>query len=217
MARPGVNATLCLDGESDHGIQAESLDFDSNAQKGDPTTYHGLGADRMNRHHLSMTRRQGVWALACLLLPVMMLTAGCRNNPVLAVSDDNRVLQRGKDGILVANPQSPLPDVPAPVGFELIPAKSFGRINPGGTREVRHVYQGLADFSAAIEYYRRQAATHGWQSIHQLADGQETVLTYQSPRETLEVRLSKPYRIVTVTVVIRSREYGITTYQRDTP
>lgn len=138
-----------------------------------------------------------------------VLSTGCRQNPVLALSDDNKVLQPPKDAVLVANPRSPLPDVPAPVGFDLIPARSTGRINPGGTREVRHVYQGLADFAATVDFYRRNVAQHGWQSIHQEAGSQDTIMTFRSERETLEIRLTRPSRILTVTVIIRSREYSV--------
>ena len=145
-------------------------------------------------------------ALVLGSLLVSLTMAGCRNNPVMAVSDDNRILQSHTGSILVANPRSPLPDVPVPVGFELIDSKSTGRINPGGTRQVHHVYQGLADFTAAVEYYRHVLAANHWQSISQDADGKDTVLGYQSTRETLVVRLSKPGRIMTVTVTIRSRE-----------
>lgn len=147
-------------------------------------------------------------SILIVLAVTSTILVGCRNNPVVAVSDDNRLLQRSSGEILVANRKSQLPDVPSPVGFELISAKSTGRINPGGTREVRHVYQGLADFSAAVEYYRRTLADNGWESVSQTADGQDTLLTYRSPRETLDVRLSKPSHIMTVTVIIHSREYN---------
>lgn len=149
-------------------------------------------------------------ASAITFLAVLSLfVSGCRNNPVVPVSDNNRLLQGSSGEILVANRKSPLPDVPAPLGFDLIPAQSTGRVNPGGTREVRHVYQGIADFSAAVEYYRRVLADQGWQTISQIADGSDTLLTYRSPRETLDVRLSKPGHIMNVTVIIHSREYNI--------
>lgn len=147
--------------------------------------------------------------MACLIVLAASMP-GCRDNPVVALSDDNRILQPTRDHVLVANPQSPLPDVPAPIGFELIANRSSGRINPGGTRDVLHVYQGIGDFSAAVEYYRRQALAHGWQNDFQQAGPKETVLSYRSQRETLEIRLTKPGRILTVTVTIRSREFGAT-------
>lgn len=152
----------------------------------------------------------GRWTTCGLiaLAVTSMLAIGCRNNSVVPVSDNNRLLQSSSGDILVANRKSPLPDVPAPLGFDLIPARSTGRVNPGGTREVRHVYQGIADFSAAVEYYRRTLADHGWETIAQIADGSDTLLTYRSPRETLDVRLSKPGHIMNVTVIIHSREYN---------
>jgi hypothetical protein len=138
--------------------------------------------------------------LATLVLLVGL--AGCRNNPVVPISDDNQLLQSEHGSILVASPDAPLPDVPCPVGFELIASRSTGRINPDGTRQVRHVYQGLADFAAAVEYYRDVLESHGWKSISQTAEGADTVLGYRSSRETLQVRLSKTGRILTVVVTL---------------
>jgi hypothetical protein len=160
----------------------------------------------IQRHARSFVKQA---VLLLTLCAALVMTAGCRHNPVVALSDDNKVLQPPKDAVLVANPRSPLPDVPAPVGFDLIPARSTGRINPGGTREVRHVYQGLADFAATVDFYRRNAAQHGWQSVHQEAGSQDTIMTFRSQRETLEIRLTRPSRILTVTVIIRSREYSV--------
>lgn len=139
--------------------------------------------------------------LICAVVTLATL-AGCRNNPILPISDDNRLLQPSHGGVLVADPQSPLPDVPRPVGFGLVSSKSYGRIDQDGTRQVHHVYQGQADFASAVGYYRQVLKEHGWQGLSQSAEGSATILNYRSSRELLQIKLTKSGKILTVIVMI---------------
>ena len=135
-----------------------------------------------------MTRRYGSIVWVALLL--MTGAVGCQPLP------------RPSGQGLVANPQSPLPDVPAPVTFRIVPSRSRTSVTPGG-RVVDHLYQGLATTAATVAYYRRVAAEHGWQPQRELTHGGHVLMRYVSTRETLEIEVSRQGEVVSAQVRIR--------------
>jgi len=124
-----------------------------------------------------------------LLIVLAGLGAGCENvkTPVIAFTDDGDYLgYRGGKG-LVASDQSPIPDVPMPIGFKPVVSKSSSSFD-GQVRSVNHVYQGRAKHADAVAFYRNILPIHGWSFVNRSDQNDGTTIqTFTKGRETLEV------------------------------
>jgi len=124
-----------------------------------------------------------------MLMWVVLLGSGCRHvqTPVVAFNDDGSYLgYKGGKG-LVARSDSPIPDVPMPVGFKPVISRSSSSFD-GLVRTVNHTYQGRSNVADAVAFYRGQLPLHQWQFVNRTdnTDG-STILTFTKGRERLEV------------------------------
>ncbi len=80
-------------------------------------------------------------------------------------STDGHPLLRSNGLGLVVDDRSPLPDVPVPLRFVLVPSRSSATPSPGSgrARDVTHVYQGRADYDLLSNFFAEQLSRHGWE------------------------------------------------------
>ena len=85
---------------------------------------------------------------ALALVVATLLGPACTGSdgafPIWVYSDDGDLLAKPSGGGLVVDPDSPIPDVPKPIGFVPVPSKSSVS-TADGQRTVTHVYQGRAN------------------------------------------------------------------------
>jgi hypothetical protein len=144
-------------------------------------------------------------ALVCGALLAGLLAVGCQDTPALFYqSSDGRSLSKPAGDELVADPQSPIPDVPKPVGFLFIESRSNSQSSPT-QRRVTHVYEGLATRSQAADYYRKTLLGKGWIASQDTMDASTSVLNFTKANEGLQVRVSESGRFLTVLVQIREQ------------
>ncbi len=135
--------------------------------------------------------------------------AGCRGTgspfPVLAYSDDGDLLPRPSSAGLVVDPNSPIEDVPKPVGFVGVPSRSTSRVD-GNHRVVLHVYQGRANRLDAAAFFRRNLDDFGWGiDGFDTGDLNATVQTYAKGNESLRITITGDGSKVTLNVAIDGR------------
>lgn len=137
-----------------------------------------------------------------ILLAVVMSVTACNQVPVY-LSDDDQVLPAQPANGLVVDPESPIPDVPRPVGFVLVESRSRSYLE-GGSRFIEHYYQGRAVYSEALSFYRRQPVAFHWVFQGERNDRGTFYLAYTKGRERLDIVVSHP-RVTTVMVRVQSR------------
>ncbi len=144
-------------------------------------------------------------ALLCVLTLALLGVVGCNDTPALFYqSSDGRSLSKPAGDELVADPQSPIPDVPKPVGFLFIESRSNSQSTPT-QRRVTHVYEGLASRAQAADYYRKALPGKGWIASQDTMDKNTSVLNFTKGNEGLQVRVSESGRFLTVIVQIREQ------------
>jgi len=99
------------------------------------------------------------WRITCCLL-MAAVVVGCEDDTRVSSDpfdpDSPSVRMR-----LIADPESPIADVPVPVGFELR-EKSSRSYHAAGSRYIDHVYRGRADKIDIERFYQRVMSTKGW-------------------------------------------------------
>ena len=133
------------------------------------------------------------WVLVSLTL------AGCTYH-----SDEGEWLTRPVAKGLVADPHSVLPDVPKPIGFELVESQSEG-VMRDGARMVNHKYQGRSTMNEVIEYYRTIPRRHKWKPVREDRDLHGMYMWYTKGREMLESEISQLNYKSTAIVRIRDK------------
>lgn len=124
-----------------------------------------------------------------MLMLVVLLGPGCQHvqTPVVAFTEDGQYLgYKGGEG-LVARSDSPIPDVPMPVGFRPVISQSSSAFD-GLVRSVNHTYQGRSNVADTVAFYRGHLALHDWQFVSRTdnTDG-STTLRHVKGGEQLEV------------------------------
>lgn len=161
----------------------------------------------MRSHLASDHPARRVAVLTGLLLGLVLLPA-CRGGgpfPVFAYSDDGDLLPKPSGAGLVVDPDSPIEDVPKPIGFVGVPSKSTSRTD-GPARVVRHVYQGRANRLDAAAFFRRNLDDFGWKvDGFDTGDPNATVQTYAKGNEVLHVTVTGDAGKITLTVSINPR------------
>ena len=157
---------------------------------------------------MNMPPRPRLISGLCLFALVAGLT-GCTSArgpfPVFAYSDDGVLLPKPSSAGLVVDPDSPIEDVPKPIGFVGVPSKSTARTD-GNHRVVLHVYQGRADRLDVAAFYRRNLDDFGWTvDGFDTGDPNATVQTYAKGNEVLRVTILGDKGKVTLNVSIEGR------------
>ncbi|MFW6336846.1 MAG: hypothetical protein ACOC3G_06935 [Phycisphaeraceae bacterium] len=146
--------------------------------------------------------------VSAILMGIAMLcvsVAGCSRNPVATFSEDMQYLPRQAGPGLVADPESPIPDVPKPVNFKPIVKKSeVQTLSPA--RTLRHVYQGRAPLAEARVFYGQQPPFYGWRlEDERFTEEGELILEYVKGAERLRIRALETGSRCTVVIRIMPR------------
>jgi hypothetical protein len=158
-------------------------------------------------------QKTGQLAAALIALSAGYL-AGCNTNPtekvpfqvpVVAFNDDGEYLPKRVGPGLVAATESPIPDVPMPIGFKPVVSQCSSSFD-GVARTVTHVYQGRARAAEAVLFYRQQLPLFGWeQADKQTHEDGSTTLYYTKGAESLSMRLSNRFNTTTIEAYIAAR------------
>lgn len=132
---------------------------------------------------------------------VLTAIAGCGEVRLMQQSEDGHWLAPRAAAGLVADPRSPIPDVPMPVGFVPVPSKCRAGAT-STSRNVVHVYEGRATMRDAVSFYRSQPLQHDWQFLGEQAVGSEVMMWYERGPERLTVQLGRSGGTVRATVGI---------------
>lgn len=153
-------------------------------------------------------------ALAVLALLVCSAISGCKSNPVgrvpfqvpvVAFTDEGEYLPKRVGPGLVAMNDSPIPDVPMPIGFKPLVGQSSSSFD-GVSRTVTHIYQGRARAAETVLFYRQQLPLFGWEPVgKQVGEDGTTSLHYTKGAESLGMRLSDRFNTATIEVYITPR------------
>lgn len=142
--------------------------------------------------------------LLTLLLMVVLVLAGCHKvkTPVVAYSDEGAHLPAARGPGAVPHPDSPIPDVPMPVGFRPLPTQSHVSFD-GVSRQLVHVYQGRAHPGEIRLMYTQNLPRYQWQkqSVEE-AGRNTTILHYTKGRERLTVTIRRSYSVINLTIEI---------------
>jgi len=153
--------------------------------------------------------------LAVLGVPgVVAVLVGCDSNPVrkvpfevpvVAWNDDGEYLAKRVGPGLVAKTDSPIPDVPMPIGFKPVVSKCSSGFD-GQSQTVTHIYQGRARSVETVLFYRQQLPLNGWLPTDKLVhDDHSTSLHYVKGAESLGLRLSERFNVATIEVYMTAR------------
>ena len=94
-----------------------------------------------------------VWIVGCLgPLMLAVMVVGCTGGD--------------PEADLVAQPRSPVPDVPVPSDFELVEKMSRSR-SRGSWRTVDYLYRGGGEKFAVKRFFERQMSINGWTLVDQ--------------------------------------------------
>ena len=150
-----------------------------------------------------------------MLLGVGLVLAGCQRAPVslppFGVSNDVQYLPGQPGPGLVVDPNSPIPDVPKPIGFKALPKLCSSSVDAGGARLVHHVYQGVGAAGEAVALYRQALKQHGWHPVSirggspDRDGGSRVVMEYGKGMESLRVGIGTGGNVTTVVVEIGPR------------
>jgi hypothetical protein len=140
--------------------------------------------------------------------------SGCNSNPVgkvpfevpvVAWNDDGEYLAKRVGPGLVAAVDSPIPDVPMPIGFKPVVSQCSSSFD-GVARTVTHVYQGRARAVEAVLFYRQQLPAAGWVPVERTVhEDNSTGLHYVKGAESLALRLSERFNVATIEIYMTAR------------
>jgi len=151
---------------------------------------------------------------ACLLgMMVTLIAAGCNAKtenlrpprtgvPGLALSDNWKPLPPRAGEGLVADPESPIPDVPMPIGFRPLPRVSHVSASPSA-RQVHHVYQGVAKLPEVVVFYDTVLPSNDWRPVGRLDQEGGVILGYRKGTERLDIRANRKRGVMTLMIDIQ--------------
>lgn len=153
----------------------------------------------------TMSRRIGPWVGIGVVLCLAIVGGGCKQGPFgMAFSDEGHMLPPPEGPGLVAAKQSPIPDVPHPIGFVLITSQSRSELIDG-RRYAEHMYQGQAQAGDIVRFYRRVLPRHGWKPGSEHQDQELVRLNYAKGAEDLTIQIARQQSVVTCYVVVQDR------------
>ena len=144
-----------------------------------------------------------------VLLLAVAATTGCGKafmSSMLGYSDEWQALPSRVGPGLVAQMQAPIPDVPMPIGFRPVVARSSSSFDEYA-RHVKHVYQGKASSAEVIRFYQRRLPNDNWQFVDMQEDTVgAAVLNFVKGPEQLRLRIHRQFRVTTVIVNIQPQQ-----------
>lgn len=141
--------------------------------------------------------------LSLALLLCLLALPACQTAPVsippVNLTQDRQILMGRPGPGLVADPKSPIPDAPKPIGFKPIASQCSSSFN-GITRTVHHVYQGIASTNETVQFVRQHVPNDGWKFLDFRSEtGNAAVLVYTKGREALTVTVKATPTVATLT------------------
>lgn len=92
--------------------------------------------------------------------------------------------------ILQSRPQSYVPDIPVPTGFER-DERTSNYTSTAGHREVRDVYRGKEQPLAVRNFYVHYMSTGGWELLDDKLQNAVYLLNYRKDMERCEIRIER--------------------------
>lgn len=157
-------------------------------------------------------RQLPMLAAVTLLTTGLIAGVGCRNQkvslPGVNFTDDGVFVPPQAGRGLVADPASPIPDVPKPIGFVPVSSRS-GHEMAGDQRYIEHVYQGRGTPTEASRFYTRQLPANGWtyarRTITPNPDRHTShidELIYEKDGEAVRVRIAERLGLTTLLITL---------------
>ncbi len=120
------------------------------------------------------------WIWIILMAASLTVSAGCNNNKSVTASDDPYDLGTQ---LILPDPNPKIPDVPLPMGFELVEKRSR-HFSAGDSRYIDHVYKGDADKFSVARFYRRYMPNTRWEIVtDRFLQGTLTLVFHKGPEE----------------------------------
>ena len=150
------------------------------------------------------------------LVTLLALTACGRRDvsvPLFDWTDEGTYVPRPSGEGLVVAANSPVPDVPVPVGFVPLASQSESSTAASGNRVVNHFYQGRGELDELLQFYRQNLPRFGWRVA-----GRETQpapsrrlsrieqISFVKESEEVRVRAWKRERLMTVQIALGPRD-----------
>ncbi|WP_432799906.1 hypothetical protein [Poriferisphaera sp. WC338] len=141
-----------------------------------------------------------------LSITLMLCLTACSTQPISSFtgySDNWKTLEKQHGPGLIADPASPIPDVPAPIGFKPIP-EHCNVVTDGYYRVVNHLYQGKANLAEMVQYAKTYMEAEGWQPIDRIDDlaSNTSVINFRKGAENLSVRMTKRFAVASMYITI---------------
>ena len=130
----------------------------------------------------------GKWMLTATAVAAVVLAAGCGGSSTIGstdVGDDPMVILPS----LVPMSNSPIPDVPIPLGFE-IGEKQTLEFGAGAARYLQHIYKGKADKWELKRFFRQQMQANRWQFVTYMLAAGEFSLEYEKDNERCRIMIA---------------------------
>lgn len=144
------------------------------------------------------------FALALALTPGCVQPVRPFATETVTAADGRPLLRPAASGSgLVVDDRSPVPDVPVPLRFVLIPARSaaFASAGTGQPRDVTHVYEGRADYDQLAAFFSRELSRHGWRP-DPAGPASGPIRAYLKGPERLHLSLSEARGVATIALRI---------------
>ena len=144
---------------------------------------------------------------------IMLLPGvGCTNQkvslPGVNFTDDGVYVPRQQAPGLVADPDSPIPDVPKPIGFVPVESRSAHE-QVGDQRYIEHVYQGRGKPTEAARFYTRALVDNGWTFVNRTVTPNPDKhtshideLIYEKGSEVVRVRIAERLGLTTLLISV---------------
>ncbi|MHC4563388.1 MAG: hypothetical protein ACYS8X_11510 [Planctomycetota bacterium] len=99
------------------------------------------------------------WTVVTLAVCVVVGLAGCAQNKSL---EEGQTIDELGSEILLVSPDPQIPDVPLPLGFELVEGRSR-HFSAGNSRYIDHLYKGSANKFSVARFYKDHMPESRWQ------------------------------------------------------
>ncbi|MCC7146886.1 MAG: hypothetical protein IT443_10615 [Phycisphaeraceae bacterium] len=140
-----------------------------------------------------------------VIVLAVLLACGCnKETKVFHVSDDGQWLPPRSGPGLVADEKPAIPDVPTPIGFSMVAAKSHA-VAVGQARNIRYVFQGQAELGETMAFFRENVVRFGWSGRVEKIEGRKAALWFGKGQERLTIEMVANVGIVTVTIWVNEQ------------
>lgn len=138
-----------------------------------------------------------------MVVGLVALSIGCAGTSATTATDPSEPIEHLSDAIPIA-PESRIPDIPVPAGFEYVREHSFvfqnSRLDVG-----RLQYMGKAPVEDVAQFYLDEMLQHNWE-LQNIAEHDTITLFFDKPDKSCQVLLSQKGRHVIIEVSFFPKE-----------